>query len=74
MSFLDALGVSYVEVVELLETEGLDKFDASWAELVEEEVGVARWLVGRIDPREVLDLAGAGAAVEAFRIASLGDL
>jgi transaldolase len=32
---LDALGVSYVEVVELLETEGLDKFDASWAELVE---------------------------------------
>jgi transaldolase len=32
---LDALGVSYTEVVELLETEGLDKFDASWAELLE---------------------------------------
>lgn len=32
---LEGVGVSYVEVVELLETEGLEKFDASWAELVE---------------------------------------
>lgn len=32
---LDALGVSYTEVVELLEDEGLEKFDASWAELVQ---------------------------------------
>ncbi|GEK81278.1 transaldolase [Agrococcus baldri] len=32
---LEAVGVSYAEVVELLETEGLDKFDASWAELVQ---------------------------------------
>lgn len=32
---LDAVGVSYVEVVELLEVEGLQKFDASWAELVQ---------------------------------------
>src|SRR5690606_21857023 len=32
---LDAVGVSYNEVVELLETEGLEKFDASWAELVQ---------------------------------------
>ncbi|THJ67373.1 transaldolase [Arthrobacter echini] len=32
---LDALGVSYTEVVDQLETEGLDKFVASWAELLE---------------------------------------
>jgi len=32
---LEGVGVSYVEVVELLEKEGLEKFDASWAELVE---------------------------------------
>ncbi|WP_206446710.1 transaldolase [Agrococcus sp. KRD186] len=32
---LDSVGVSYKEVVELLETEGLEKFDASWAELVQ---------------------------------------
>ncbi|WP_425846121.1 transaldolase [Agrococcus sp. TSP3-2-1] len=32
---LERVGVSYTEVVELLETEGLEKFDASWAELVE---------------------------------------
>lgn len=32
---LEAIGVSYVEVVELLETEGLEKFDASWGDLVE---------------------------------------
>ncbi|MPY10929.1 transaldolase [Arthrobacter bussei] len=32
---LDALGVSYQEVVEKLETEGLDKFVTSWSELLE---------------------------------------
>ena len=32
---LEEQGISYDEVVELLETEGLDKFDASWAELLE---------------------------------------
>ena len=32
---LEQVGVSYTEVVELLETEGLDKFDASWGELVQ---------------------------------------
>ncbi|SDR66379.1 transaldolase [Agrococcus carbonis] len=32
---LEAVGVSYTEVVELLETEGLEKFDASWGELVQ---------------------------------------
>ncbi len=32
---LDAVGVSYTEVVEQLETEGLDKFVASWSELLE---------------------------------------
>lgn len=32
---LDSVGVSYAEVTEQLEREGLEKFDASWAELVE---------------------------------------
>jgi transaldolase len=32
---LDAVGVSYKEVVDKLETEGLDKFVASWSELLE---------------------------------------
>ncbi len=32
---LAAEGISYDEVVERLENEGLDKFDASWAELLE---------------------------------------
>ncbi|WP_394251706.1 transaldolase [Arthrobacter pityocampae] len=32
---LDAIGISYAEVVEQLETEGLDKFVASWGELLE---------------------------------------
>ncbi len=32
---LEAEGISYDEVVDLLETEGLEKFDASWAELLE---------------------------------------
>ncbi|MHA7219290.1 transaldolase [Arthrobacter sp. MDT1-48-3] len=32
---LDAIGISYDEVVEQLETEGLDKFVASWSELLE---------------------------------------
>jgi len=31
---LDALGISYNEVVALLESEGLDKFVASWKELL----------------------------------------
>lgn len=31
---IGALGVSYQEVVEQLETEGLQKFDASWDELL----------------------------------------
>ncbi|MCR8669665.1 transaldolase [Agrococcus sp. HG114] len=45
---LERVGVSYTEVVELLEREGLEKFDASWAELVETVQGH-------------LDSAGAGA-------------
>lgn len=32
---LEAVGVPYAEVVRVLEDEGLEKFDASWAELVE---------------------------------------
>ncbi len=32
---LEAVGISYDEVVYLLEIEGLEKFDASWAELLE---------------------------------------
>ncbi|WP_404313407.1 transaldolase [Agrococcus terreus] len=32
---LEAVGVSYADVVQVLEDEGVEKFDASWAELVE---------------------------------------
>lgn len=35
LNALDAQGVSYAEVTEKLEVEGLEKFDASWAELCE---------------------------------------
>lgn len=35
MAALEALGISYDEVVEVLEDEGVDKFDTSWAELVD---------------------------------------
>ncbi len=34
LNALDALGISYNEVVALLESEGLDKFVASWKELL----------------------------------------
>ena len=33
LNAIDRLGIDYVEVVEKLETEGLAKFDASWADL-----------------------------------------
>ena len=39
---IDALGIDFDEVTELLETEGLSKFDASWAELVETVDGALR--------------------------------
>jgi transaldolase len=32
---LQGIGVSYTEVVELLETEGVDKFEKAWGELLE---------------------------------------
>jgi transaldolase len=32
---LAAVGISYDDVVDVLEREGVEKFDASWAELVE---------------------------------------
>ena len=32
---LERLGISYTDVVELLETEGLDKFEKSWLELLQ---------------------------------------
>ena len=32
---IERLGISYVEVVDKLETEGLAKFDVSWEELLE---------------------------------------
>lgn len=35
LNSIDALGIDYAEVTAKLETEGLEKFDASWAELVE---------------------------------------
>jgi transaldolase len=33
---LERVGVSYTEVVELLETEGVDKFEKAWGELLDE--------------------------------------
>src|SRR6478609_1488758 len=39
LNALDALGVSYNEVVALLESEGLDKFVASWKELLADVEG-----------------------------------
>src|SRR5690606_16673908 len=47
---LERVGVSYTEVVDLLETEGVDKFEKSWAELlgtVEDELGKAGGSTGR---------------------------
>jgi transaldolase len=35
LSAIAELGISYDEVTELLETEGVDKFIVSWKELVE---------------------------------------
>jgi transaldolase len=35
LSELDQLGISYDEVVSLLETEGVDKFVASWNDLLD---------------------------------------
>ena len=35
MTALEALGISYDEVTEVLEEEGVDKFDTSWAKLVD---------------------------------------
>ncbi|WP_374968976.1 transaldolase [Terrabacter sp. BE26] len=35
LDHLERLGVSYTEVVELLETEGVDKFEKAWAELLD---------------------------------------
>ncbi|XAS75207.1 transaldolase [Dermatophilaceae bacterium Sec6.4] len=36
---LDAIGVSYADVVKVLEDEGVDKFEKSWAELLESVKG-----------------------------------
>jgi transaldolase len=33
---LEQLGISYAEVTALLEREGVQKFEASWAELIDE--------------------------------------
>src|SRR4029077_6050543 len=35
LAALEAIGISYDEVIELLEVEGVDKFEASWQELVD---------------------------------------
>lgn len=32
---IDALGISYAEVTDVLETEGLEKFESSWADLLQ---------------------------------------
>jgi transaldolase len=33
---LEAIGVSYNDVVQVLETEGVDKFEKAWGELLDE--------------------------------------
>jgi len=35
LAALDAIGISYDEVIELLEVEGVDKFEVSWQELLD---------------------------------------
>ncbi|MEC5201213.1 transaldolase, partial [Arthrobacter sp. PL16] len=48
---LDAIGISYDEIVDKLETEGLDKFVTSWSELladVEAALASARNTTGGI--------------------------
>ena len=35
MDDLEAIGISYDDVVDVLEREGVEKFEASWSELVE---------------------------------------
>jgi transaldolase len=39
LNALDALGISYNDVVAVLESEGLDKFVASWKELLADVEG-----------------------------------
>jgi len=34
LAAIEALGISYDDVVQVLEDEGVDKFDKSWTELV----------------------------------------
>ena len=34
LAAIEALGISFDDVVQVLEDEGVDKFDKSWAELV----------------------------------------
>ena len=49
---LEALGISYDDVVQALEDEGVDKFDKFWAELVETVQGA---LDGAKPPRGQFD-------------------
>ena len=35
LAALEAIGISYDEVIELLEVEGVDKFEVSWQELLD---------------------------------------
>ena len=39
---LERLGISYAEVVDVLEREGVDKFEKSWGELLDRRPGGAR--------------------------------
>jgi transaldolase len=39
---VEALGISYIEVVEVLEREGVEKFEKSWVELLADVTGAAR--------------------------------
>ena len=56
---LEGLGISYADVTALLEREGVDKFEKSWGELLDEA-------------QHDLDLARADVAEAATAVSSLG--
>jgi transaldolase len=52
LAAIEALGISYDDVVEVLETEGVDKFDKSWDELVATVEGALDEAKARVSEQE----------------------
>ena len=63
MDDLAKVGIDYDDVIETLEREGVEKFVASWDELVDDGQGPA----GVAEVSETLEVAATGAAAEAIR-------